>query len=90
MWRYLIAVTLAAMTLSGCSKDRSAAEAFAQAQRRNWFVAPRPTGVVALNAADEPLAVVVDLDQRAMAVAADSVQAITGDGSSFMRPCEAA
>src|SRR6478672_6399417 len=34
MWKHLIAITLAALTLSGCIKD-SAAEAFAKAQRRN-------------------------------------------------------
>jgi hypothetical protein len=39
-------------------------------QRHEWSVTPRPAPAVALNAADEPLAVVVDLDERAMAVGA--------------------
>jgi PBP1b-binding outer membrane lipoprotein LpoB len=33
--RHLIVVTLAALTLSGCIKGKSPAEAFAKAQRRN-------------------------------------------------------
>ena len=49
MWKYLIAVTLAAMTLSGCSKDRSAAEAFAQAQRRNLTPAEKTALAKALS-----------------------------------------
>jgi hypothetical protein len=35
MWKHLIAVPLAAILLSGCSRDKSAAEAFAKAQHRN-------------------------------------------------------
>jgi len=37
-------------------------------QRHEGFVTPWPCLSIALDAADEPLAVVVDLDQRAMAV----------------------
>ena len=39
-------------------------------QRHERFVAPRPCPAVAVNAADKPLAVVVDLNQRTMAVGA--------------------
>ena len=39
-------------------------------QRHEGFATPRPAPAIALDAADEPLAVVVDLDQRAMAVGA--------------------
>ena len=39
-------------------------------QRHEGFLTPGPAPAVALNAADQPLAVVVDLDQRAMAVGA--------------------
>jgi hypothetical protein len=37
-------------------------------QRHEGFATPRPAPAIALDAADEPLAVVVDLDQRALAV----------------------
>jgi hypothetical protein len=39
-------------------------------QRHEGFATPRPAPAIALDAADEPLAVVVDLDQRALAVGA--------------------
>jgi hypothetical protein len=39
-------------------------------QRDEGFVTPGPTPAVAFNAADQPLAVVIDLDQRAVAVGA--------------------
>ena len=39
-------------------------------QGHEGFVAPRPAPEVALNAADEAFAVVVDFDQRAVAVGA--------------------
>ena len=39
-------------------------------QRHEGFVTPRPAPAVALNASDQPLAVVLDLDERAMAIRA--------------------
>ena len=38
------------------------------AWRHEGFVTPRPAPAVALNAADQPLAVVDDLDERTIAV----------------------
>ena len=44
---------------------------------------------IALNAADQPLAVVVDLDQRAMEWGQVSPKATTGDCFSFALPRDA-
>ena len=49
--RHLIALTLAALTLSGCIKDKSTAEAFAKAQRRNLTPAEKTALAKALSQA---------------------------------------
>ena len=48
MWKHLIAITLAALTLSGCIKD-STAEALAKAQRRNLTPAEKTALAKALS-----------------------------------------
>lgn len=48
-WSHLIAVTLAATTLSGCIRDNSSAEAFAKAQRRNLTPAEKTALAKALS-----------------------------------------